>query len=74
MFKSIWEHVGVHEPCVCLNNPAYTLSNPLERTYEPCVPTCTQTLSNISHIDYQRLTPCAPIAAILHGEMGHIAR
>ena len=33
------------------------------------VPTCTRATCHVGRIDYQRLTPCVPITAILHGNL-----
>ena len=35
------------------------------------VPTCIRMTRHVSHIDNQRLTPCVPISAILHGNLTH---
>ena len=35
------------------------------------VPTCTRATCHVRRIDYQRLTPCVPITAILHGNLTH---
>ena len=59
-------NVGTYSSCVRSNNSAYMPSILLERTHEPCVPTC-----NLTHITMQYQPFHRVILPILHDKMGH---
>ena len=64
-------HVGKHGPCVRARGIEGKYTEALERTHEPCVPTCIRMERSVAPVDYQRLETCVPILAISHGNPSH---